>query len=223
MKLLCYQELEVAPGMSPAPSLTIPKATAGNKAPNGNLPSGNFLLDELFFLLPIWEDECRGWRDSRESHAFIQNICTPPTPPRTTWAIPVSCGTHCSLSHCPCLPRSQRSSQWIGSFKGSCLPQIKAKVSNGSAGPCSLCPTISFPHPTCSPSHHKLSPSHTGPFPVPQPNQVHSLLEATLRGGSSYHCPREKIRILRFREIHFTYPEAENSRAQGWVLSGICP
>lgn len=108
------------------------------------------LLAELFFLLSIWEDDCRGWRDSRESHAFIQNICTPPTPPRSTGAIPVSCYTYCSLSHCPCLPRNPRSSQCISSFKGSCLPQIKAKVSNGSAWSYSLCPTIPFPQPTCS-------------------------------------------------------------------------
>lgn len=151
-----------------------------------------FLLAELFFLLSIWEDDCRGWRDSRESHAFIQNICTPPTPPRTTWAIPMSCYTYCSLSHWPCLPRSPRSFQCISSFKDSCLPQIKAKISNESAWSCVLCPTIPFPHPTCSPSHHKLSPSYTGPFPVPQSNQEYFLLEVTLRGGLSLSQSRDK-------------------------------
>lgn len=157
------------------------------------------LLAELFFLLSIWEDDCRGWRDSRESHVFIQNICTPPTPPRSTWAIPVSCYTYCSLSHCPCLPRNPRSSQCITSFKGSCLPQIKDKVSNGSAWSCSLCPTIPFPQPTCSiPLIHWYLPcvsTKPGIFPADRGVQL-SLSQSgdkeTKAQRDSFHRPRSR-------------------------------
>lgn len=76
-----------------------------------------------------------------------------------------------------------------------------------------------FAPPSHSPNPPVLSPSYTGTFPVSQPNQEYFLLI----GGSNYHCPRVEIRKLRLREIHFTGPGAENSRAQGLALSGICP